>query len=95
MIAAVKRLFSSVFVGVLALCKRAMCFLNRKRRDSGTILPTHIQDVNHDIPTQVLSNNFELPAQIDPTPPSVSKVNLHPHLNVGDSYFTSSLFLQV
>lgn len=61
MITAVGKLVKSMFVGFLALFKRALCFLSRKRRNSGSILPTHIQQSTLDMPTQVLSNNFEIP----------------------------------
>ena len=63
MIAAIGRLLQSFVFGILALFKRALCFLNRKRRDSGSILPTHIQNVDSSIPTQVLPASFEIPEQ--------------------------------
>lgn len=62
MIGALGRFIKSLIVGFIALFKRALCFLQRKRRDSGTILPTHIQETSIDMPTQVLSSNFEFPS---------------------------------
>ncbi|XP_064652757.1 receptor-binding cancer antigen expressed on SiSo cells-like isoform X2 [Lineus longissimus] len=36
----ISRKFLGIVLGIMALFKRAMCFLGRKRRDSGTLLPT-------------------------------------------------------
>lgn len=83
MITAVGKLVKSMFVGFLALFKRALCFLSRKRRNSGSILPTHIQQSTLDMPTQVLSNNFEIP----PSP-----VDHSSHV-VCDCIFTTKVYL--
>ncbi|XP_067928044.1 receptor-binding cancer antigen expressed on SiSo cells-like [Watersipora subatra] len=59
MIATLTRFFKSLLLGLSSLISRALCFLNRKRRNSGAILPTHIQDADVNIPTHVLSDNFQ------------------------------------
>ena len=65
MIAAGARLLQSMLLGFLALFKRALCFLSRKRRNSGAILPTHVQNTDVNIPTQVLSDGFQHPSFTD------------------------------
>lgn len=59
MIATLTRFFKSLLLGLSSVISRALCFLNRKRRNSGAILPTHIQDADVNIPTHVLSDNFQ------------------------------------
>lgn len=64
MIAAIGRYLQSMFMVIMGLFKRAMCFLNRKRRDSGSILPTHVKDsevINMELPQQVMPPVYEAP----------------------------------
>jgi len=60
MVSKLLRVIQGVLLGIIALFKRAMCFLNRRRRDSTSELPNHNGDSKLEMPTEIItSGSFE------------------------------------